>query len=115
MKLIRNIHEDRIKKALFVPVQRAAEELDITLVAEGIETIEEYYYLGHNGVELMQGYLFQKPESSLHNPRLRAFNALTGIVQFRFLSRCLQSLQMTSKFIDVSIKCVCADIKIVTE
>ncbi|MAF75394.1 MAG: hypothetical protein CMF17_05970, partial [Idiomarinaceae bacterium] len=62
MKLIRNIHEDRIKKALFAAVQRAAEELDITLVAEGIETIEEYYYLKYNGVELMQGYLFQKPE-----------------------------------------------------
>ncbi|PYE33216.1 EAL domain-containing protein (putative c-di-GMP-specific phosphodiesterase class I) [Idiomarina fontislapidosi] len=62
MKLIRNIHEDRIKKALFSAVQRAAEELGITLVAEGIETIDEYYYLKYNGVELMQGYLFQKPE-----------------------------------------------------
>lgn len=62
MKLVRNIHQDRIKRALFAAVQRAAEELDIKLVAEGIETIDEYRYLKDNGVEYMQGYYFQKPE-----------------------------------------------------
>lgn len=62
MKLVRNIHQDRIKKALFSAVQRAAEELGILLIAEGVETHDEYLYLKYNGVELMQGYYFQKPE-----------------------------------------------------
>lgn len=62
MKLVRNIHQDRIKKALFSAVQRACEELGIMLVAEGVETRDEYLYLKYNGVELMQGFYFQKPE-----------------------------------------------------
>ena len=62
MKLVRNIHEDRIKKALFSAVQRACEELGIMIVAEGVETHDEYLYLKYNGVELMQGFYFQRPE-----------------------------------------------------
>ncbi|RUO80341.1 diguanylate phosphodiesterase [Idiomarina tyrosinivorans] len=61
MKLVRNIDKDRIKRALFAAVQRASEELDITLVAEGIETIDEFNYLRDNGVIFMQGFYFQRP------------------------------------------------------
>jgi len=33
-------------------------DLNITPLAEGIETVEEYIWLKNAGVELMQGYLF---------------------------------------------------------
>jgi EAL domain-containing protein (putative c-di-GMP-specific phosphodiesterase class I) len=36
-------------------------DLNITALAEGIETVEEYKWLKNAGVELMQGYLFAKP------------------------------------------------------
>lgn len=62
MKLIRNIHQDRIKQALFSAVQRACEELDVMLVAEGVETEDEYLYLKYNGVDYIQGYYFQRPQ-----------------------------------------------------
>ena len=35
--------------------------LNVTALAEGIETVEEYQWLKHAGIELMQGYLFAKP------------------------------------------------------
>lgn len=61
MKLIRNCHEDRAKKAILAGIKTIADELNISLVAEGIETPEEYRYLQGIGIELMQGYLFAKP------------------------------------------------------
>lgn len=36
-------------------------DLNITPLAEGIETLEEFTWLENEGVELMQGYLFAKP------------------------------------------------------
>jgi EAL domain-containing protein (putative c-di-GMP-specific phosphodiesterase class I) len=36
-------------------------EMNITPLAEGIETVEEYQWLHNAGISLMQGYLFAKP------------------------------------------------------
>ncbi|WP_397457245.1 EAL domain-containing protein, partial [Pseudomonas versuta] len=41
-----------------------AKRLDITIVAEGIETSEERDALLGLGVDLMQGYLFARPDTS---------------------------------------------------
>lgn len=62
MNLIRNIDQDRTKKAILSGVISVAKELEITLIAEGIETLGEFHYLRERGIELMQGYLFSKPE-----------------------------------------------------
>ncbi|MGX5913302.1 EAL domain-containing protein [Aliidiomarina sp. Khilg15.8] len=61
MKMIRDIHKDRVKKAIFSGIHRVCEELNITVLAEGVETSEEYQFLKHAGVELMQGYYFARP------------------------------------------------------
>ena len=37
------------------------EELDIGIIAEGIETVDECKFLQDLGVNLMQGFLFSKP------------------------------------------------------
>ena len=36
-------------------------ELNIRVIAEGVETADEYLCLADQGIELMQGYLFSKP------------------------------------------------------
>ncbi|MGX5835988.1 EAL domain-containing protein [Aeromonas piscicola] len=38
-----------------------AKKMDLTLVAEGVETCEQAQYLANSGVELLQGYLFGAP------------------------------------------------------
>lgn len=61
MKLIRDICQSKVKQTLVRSIQQIGEELGIQLIAEGIETEEEYKYLRDNGITLMQGYYFQKP------------------------------------------------------
>lgn len=61
MKMIRDIHKIRVKQAIFSGIHRVCEELNITVLAEGVETAEEYQFLKHAGVELMQGYYFARP------------------------------------------------------
>ena len=38
-----------------------ARSLDLGIVAEGVETEEQYRFLIDKGAEVMQGYLFSKP------------------------------------------------------
>ncbi|MBH94343.1 MULTISPECIES: EAL domain-containing protein [Idiomarina] len=61
MKLIRDICQNKVKQTLVRSIQQIGEELGIQLIAEGIETDDEYKYLRDNGITLMQGYYFQKP------------------------------------------------------
>jgi len=62
MKLVRNIDQDRTKKAIVSGIISVAQELDICLIAEGIETENEYKYLRDRGIELLQGYYFARPQ-----------------------------------------------------
>ena len=61
MLLIRNIHKDKVKQSIINGIITAAKELDIEMIAEGIEYIDEYNWLKEKGIRLMQGYLFAKP------------------------------------------------------
>ena len=61
MNLIRDINHDSIKHLIVSHICQMAEELRIRLLAEGIETKEEFETLRKLGVELYQGYLFAKP------------------------------------------------------
>ncbi len=61
MKLIRNIDQDSTRQAIIKNCVNLFAELNITSLAEGVETIEEMLWLRDSGIDLMQGYLFAKP------------------------------------------------------
>lgn len=61
MELIRNIHQDKARQSIIKNCFNMFNELNITPLAEGVETIEEMEWLRDLGIELMQGYLFAKP------------------------------------------------------
>jgi EAL domain-containing protein (putative c-di-GMP-specific phosphodiesterase class I) len=61
MGLIRGIDTSTPKQAIVRGVLAICRELDIRVLAEGIETPAERDFLRAAGVRLMQGYLFSKP------------------------------------------------------
>lgn len=61
MALIRNIHADRGRMAIVKGIIATAGLLDLTVVAEGIEAVEEMEALRALGIRLMQGFLFARP------------------------------------------------------
>ncbi|MBH0026515.1 MULTISPECIES: EAL domain-containing protein [unclassified Pseudoalteromonas] len=61
MALIRDINNDKKRQLIVTHCLNMFRDLNITPLAEGIETVEEYIWLKNAGVELMQGYLFAKP------------------------------------------------------
>ncbi len=62
MELIRGIATSRARQAVVGGVMAMARELDLTVLAEGIETAEELEVLRAAGIRLFQGYYFAKPE-----------------------------------------------------
>jgi len=61
MKLTRNLDQRRSARAIIRCLVELAKSLGSELVAEGIETVEEYVALRRCGVTLMQGYFFARP------------------------------------------------------
>lgn len=61
MVLIRGIDRNSTKQTLVEHCVGICSDLGITLIAEGIETIQEYETLQSMGITLMQGYLLAKP------------------------------------------------------
>ena len=55
------IANDEIKQSILIGIFYTAKKLGIEMIAEGIETIEDFNYLKKLGIYLMQGYLFSKP------------------------------------------------------
>ncbi|GGK00167.1 EAL domain-containing protein [Pseudomonas matsuisoli] len=69
MHLIRGIDADRVRQVIVESTLQACRRLNIRVIAEGVETADEYVTLREMGVRLFQGYLFAKP----------AFEALPAI------------------------------------
>jgi len=61
MSLIRGIERHGPRQAIARAIGQVCFELGIDVIAEGIETVEEYGWLANAGVRLFQGYLFAKP------------------------------------------------------
>lgn len=61
MDLIRHVNQSKARQAIVRGITRICEELDIRVIAEGVETVEEAAFLADTGIALMQGYLFSKP------------------------------------------------------
>lgn len=61
MDLVRDIDASLPRRMIVDGVMRIAKALDITVIAEGIETLAEYEALRSIGVRYIQGYLLARP------------------------------------------------------
>lgn len=61
MALTRNIDKDRVRRAIVHGILETCRELQLGVIAEGVETVGECLALQDEGVSLFQGYLFAKP------------------------------------------------------
>lgn len=61
MALTRGVDTDRVRRAIVSGIVRLCEELEIRVIAEGIETATECLALQDEGISLFQGYLFARP------------------------------------------------------
>ena len=61
MNLVRNIDQDRTRRLIVRNLVQLAGELPCTLIAEGIETLDEARCLADLGITLHQGYAYARP------------------------------------------------------
>jgi EAL domain-containing protein (putative c-di-GMP-specific phosphodiesterase class I) len=61
MEIIRGITDSTARQAIVAGILVMARTLDITIIAEGIETEAELSTLRDAGIDLFQGFLFAKP------------------------------------------------------
>ncbi|MEW6445703.1 MAG: EAL domain-containing protein [Pseudomonadota bacterium] len=61
MALVRNVHETRTKSSIIRGIIQVCRDLDIRIIAEGVETREEFIFLEGMGIQLFQGFYFSKP------------------------------------------------------
>ncbi len=61
MALLRDIDKRRSSQIIVRGITQVCSELNMTVVAEGIETYEEFSVLRDMGIELFQGYYFARP------------------------------------------------------
>jgi EAL domain-containing protein (putative c-di-GMP-specific phosphodiesterase class I) len=65
MALVRSIHEDDTKRSIVAAINTVSRGFGATVIAEGIETLEEYRAVIDCGVECGQGYLFGRPGAAM--------------------------------------------------
>jgi EAL domain-containing protein (putative c-di-GMP-specific phosphodiesterase class I) len=61
MNLVRGIERRGPRQAIVRAVAQVCGDLGIDVIAEGVETLEEYAWFAEHGIRLFQGYLFAKP------------------------------------------------------
>jgi EAL domain-containing protein (putative c-di-GMP-specific phosphodiesterase class I) len=61
LQLVCGVESKGPRQAIIRGILRTCFELGIDVIAEGVETVDEYLWLKDEGVELFQGYLFAKP------------------------------------------------------
>ena len=61
MKLIRGVDTSRARQSIVAGMLHVARELDIRVLAEGVETEAEFTVLRAAGITLFQGYWFARP------------------------------------------------------
>jgi len=61
MKLVRGIERHGPRQAIVRAVVQVCADLGVDVIAEGVESLEEYAWFAEHGVRLFQGYLFARP------------------------------------------------------
>jgi EAL domain-containing protein (putative c-di-GMP-specific phosphodiesterase class I) len=68
MNLVRGIEGSAVKRKLVGSVASLCREMDMLIVAEGVETAAERDVLTELGCDLFQGFLFARPASAFFQP-----------------------------------------------
>ena len=68
MNLVRGIESSAVKRRLVSSVVSLCREMEMMLVAEGVETAAERDVLSDLGCDLFQGFLFARPASAFYQP-----------------------------------------------
>ena len=61
MALVRGIESDGPRQAIVRAIAGCCRDLGIDVIAEGVETVDEWRWFESEGVRLFQGYLFARP------------------------------------------------------
>ncbi|MNR55617.1 Blue light- and temperature-regulated antirepressor YcgF [compost metagenome] len=73
-EIVSDIHLSGPKQAIVKSIVSCCTDLEITLVAEGIEKIEEWHWLESAGIKRFQGFLFARPQlngvGDIHWPQI---------------------------------------------
>ena len=75
---INNIQSDAKKRLFCSSIINMAHIMGMRVIAEGIETKEEYYTCKDLGVDLLQGYLIQKPKTDLEKIKAK-YNSVSQL------------------------------------
>lgn len=73
-RLISGVHENSVKQTIVRGILFICRELDIEVMAEGVESVREYEWLFQAGIQYFQGYYFARP----------AFESLPEVVEKRY-------------------------------
>jgi EAL domain-containing protein (putative c-di-GMP-specific phosphodiesterase class I) len=65
MSLVRDLHKTKIKQKLVRAIATLCRDMDVLVVGEGVETVEERDALVALGCDLLQGFLFCRPQPSI--------------------------------------------------
>lgn len=68
MALVRNVHQSPIRQRLVASMTSLCKEMDLQVVAEGVEVPEELESVRATGCQLVQGYFFAKPGRPFPTP-----------------------------------------------
>ena len=68
MNLLRGVDNKGPRQAIIKGIMTTANDLGIEVIAEGVETPEEYQWLREEGIWLFQGYLFARPSFEQLSP-----------------------------------------------
>ena len=59
--LVQAVHRNKDQQAIILACRRLCQELGITMIAAGVESIEEFRWLQDAGIDRFQGFFFAQP------------------------------------------------------
>jgi EAL domain-containing protein (putative c-di-GMP-specific phosphodiesterase class I) len=68
MSLVRGVDTDMRRQSIVRSMRNLCDELGMFVIAEGAETAAERDMLAELGCDLLQGYLFARPERGFNAP-----------------------------------------------
>lgn len=67
---VRNLHQNTKNATIAIALIKIAHQLDLTVVAEGVETEEELAFLSQHSCDTVQGYFFSPPVTTIELEKL---------------------------------------------